>query len=263
MRVEDVTDYFKLRRFTANPAEIVRFRTRHHAGDRLCVQFLHAPPVDIRGGCADFHMFHRIFLRDEYRLNGLSDLSCVMDLGANVGMFSTRAAMIARRVIAFEPFPANFESLRKNVANRPNVEAVCEAIAGEPGSLRLFRPRFAEMTGAVSSFSDTGLLDTTEYDEVPATTLDAAFERFNVASCDLMKVDIEGQEYEVLHAASEETLSRIQRIYGEYHDVRPEDPRTRIEAFTKFLKSRGFNADVIPHRKKSNHGMFYAVRAGA
>src|SRR5262245_14629723 len=96
----------------------MRFRKRQREGLELEVRMRQGGPLRLRGGRADFHMFHRIFLRDEYRLRALlaAPLECVVDLGANVGLFSARVAPLARRVIAYEPFPESFARLRANLA---------------------------------------------------------------------------------------------------------------------------------------------------
>ena len=99
-----------------------------------------------------------------------------------------------------------------------------------------------------------------QYDEVPARTLDDLFERHEIDACDLMKIDVEGAEYDILHAASDDTLARIRRIHGEYHNVNPENPETRIDHFASFLRSKQFDLDVLPHQRRDNHGLFFAVR---
>jgi len=263
MRREDVTDFFKLRRFTANPWEIVRFRKSQSSGEELQVRFLGEPPLWLEGGRADFHMFHRIFLRDEYRLGGVaaSVLPCVIDLGANIGLFAARAAQIARRVLAFEPNPVNFARLARNTEERLQIAIEQRAVAGKPGSLRLYRPRGAGMSGSYSSFSTGNEQLSDEYDDVSAVTLDGIFADHEIETCSLLKIDIEGQEYEVLYATSDATLGRIQRIHGEYHNVNPATDDTRIEALEAFLAGKGFDIEVIPHRRKPNHGMFYAIRS--
>lgn len=262
MRREDVIDFFKLRRFTANPWEIVRFRKQQSRGEELAVRFLSEPPLWLEGGRADFHMFHRIFLRDEYRLGGIaaSALPCVVDLGANIGVFAARAAQVACRVLAFEPNPINFQRLARNTESRLQVGIEQSAVAGKSGSLRLYRPRGPGMSGSYSSFSTGNEQLSDEYDDVSAVTLDRIFAEHEIASCSLLKMDIEGQEYEVLYAASDATLGRIQRIHGEYHDVKPATDDTRIEALQGFLAGKGFRVEVIRHRRKPNHGMFYATR---
>jgi FkbM family methyltransferase len=264
MRIEDIHDYFALRRFTENPWEILRFRKRQKAGDELEVRLKGGAPLYVRGGVTDFHMFHRIYLRDEYRVarHPAGSFSCVVDLGANVGLFSARASELARRVVAYEPFPENFACLQKNVAFRKNVEAVPEAVAGRTGMLKLYRPHNESNSGSYSSFvyDDRALSEV--FDEVPAVTLNALFERHAIDCCDLLKMDVEGSEYEILHAAGDAVLERIQRIHGEYHNVRPEDPGTRIENFGAHLESKGFVFEAVPHRRKENHGLFFARRPG-
>jgi FkbM family methyltransferase len=223
---------------------------------------LDSPPVHVRGGTTDFHMFHRIFLRDEYRLDGHADWECVVDIGGNVGLFSARAAAIARRVITYEPVAENFAQLQVNCSGRANIEAVRVAVAGRSGSLRIYRPAARGLTGVHSAYRDMGGLMSDEYDEADAITLDELLRRHDVAHCDLLKIDCEGAEYEILHAASDETLARVDRIHAEYHNVSPDDPRTRVGNFEAFLQGKGYATEVDPHPRKPNHGMIFAERRG-
>ena len=261
MRLEDVRDYFKLRRMVDNPREICCFRKGQKPGQSLVVQFRDEPPLYLRGGRSDFHMFHRIFLRDEYRLSAIApqSLECVIDLGANVGIFSSRAAVLARAVFSYEAFPGNAEQLEKNLGARKNVAVEIKAVAGSPGKLSLFMPRNRGSSGAFSTFPDLQV-DAESSVEVPSVTLNQIFEEHSIDRCDLLKLDIEGMEYEVLHAVDEDVMSRIRRIHGEYHNVEPDNAITRIDHYASFLESKGFVVDVVPHKRKANHGMFYAGR---
>jgi len=261
MRLEDVGDYLALRRIAANPWETVRFRKTRKPGQTLAVQLRASAPLALRGDSNDFHIFHRIFLRDEYRLAQLpAQLGDVIDLGANVGLFTARVAPRAKRVFCYEPVPANFSQLERNVAQLPNVTAFREAAAGAPGTLRIYQPESDALSGRHSAFAEVSAHMTARYDEVPARALDEIFARHSIEACDLLKIDVEGSEYEILHGASDATLARIARIHGEYHDVAPEDPRTRIDAFAGFLRGCGYSVDVAPHRRKPNLGLFFATR---
>jgi FkbM family methyltransferase len=261
MRTEDLRDYLRLRQLTLNAWEIVRFRKRKRPGTVLRVRLRDGRSFELRGGQQDFHIFHRIFMRDEYALrpHGGRAWGCVVDLGANVGLFAIRASELAKRVICYEPFPGNLEQLRRNTADWPAVEVVGQAVAGEAGVLRLYRPRGAGMSGVHTLHAEESHASA-EYDEVPATTLDAIFERHGVEHCELLKIDVEGAEYDILGAASGGTFARIERIYGEYHDVRPEDPATRIGSLKRLLVERDFRVRVVPKVGKDNLGMFYAER---
>jgi FkbM family methyltransferase len=265
VRLEDLRDWLALRKIARNPWQVVRFRKSHREGDVLQVKLRDAAPLELRGGRADFHMFHRIFLRDEYRLRSAVPalLDCVVDLGANVGLFSARIAPSARRVIAYEPYPAHFAQLVKNTAGRTNVENVQAAVAGKSGTVRLYEPVNAGQSGTHSLHAESGGYMSQRFVDVPALSLDELFARHALDACDLLKLDVEGSEYEILYGASAATLARVRRIHGEYHDVGREDPRTRTAAFTRFLREAGFEVEVVPHRRKDNHGNFFAVRPDA
>lgn len=53
--------------------------------------------------------------------------------------------------------------------------------------------------------------------EVPTFGLEQMLDRCDWGTADLLKIDIEGSEYETLLAATPNTLSRIRRIAMEYH----------------------------------------------
>ena len=264
MRLEDIKDYFKLRRIAANPWEIMRFRKMHRHGKTLEVKLLDGHRLYIRGGGEERHTFHRVFLRDEYRLNKHRHVSwdCVVDLGANVGFFSCRVAPLARRVICYEPVPGNFAQLKRNVEGRQNIYPVCEAVAGKTGTLRLYRPKYDVWGTRYSMYHEANPNTSKDFDEVPSITLDQLFDRLQIGRCDLLKMDVEGAEYDILWTTSEETFSRIRRIYGEYHQVHSHESEMNTGNLNSFLRSKGFEVEVVTKRRKVNYGLFFAVRVG-
>ena len=262
VKLEDFGHYLELRRLATNPWEALRFRKTQLWGRTLELQLVGEPPLFLRGETNDYHMFHRIYLRDEYGLSNRRGWECVIDLGGNVGIFSARASGVAKRVVAYEPVPENFARFQLHCGERPNVEAVRAAVASKSGSLRIYRPRLPGMTGVFSSFREMGGHMTDDFLDVDAITLDELMERHQVMHCDMMKVDVEGQEYEIVNSASDANLARIDRIHGEYHNVQEQDPRTRIDHFAKYLQSKGYEVDTRPHKRKANHGFFYARRPG-
>lgn len=264
MKLSDLTDYVALRRIVRNPAQVALFRKNRNPDRELVVEMRGQPSLYLRGGREDFHMFHRIFLRDEYRLATLpraGRFGCVVDLGGNVGMFAARVAPEAERVITCEPLPLNLERLRKNTRGFQNVTVVPAAVSRQSGTLKMFAPRAEQMSGAFSAYGGSEQFDPDTSWEVPAVTLAELFDTQGVEHCDFLKVDIEGSEYDVLQALDDEMFKRIDRIHGEYHNVQPEEPRNRWETLEAWLRSKGYEVDVTYHRHKKNHGMFYARRA--
>ena len=176
----------------------------------------------------------------------LPDDATVVDIGAGIGDFTLHAArrVPGGRVVAYEPDPGSFRLLEANVsANRVrNVVAVRAAVGGGANELRLCDARrAAERSTAVARGEDGRL--------VPATTLDRLFEEHGIESCDLLKIDCEGGEFDILFAASPGALARIGHICLEYHD---DATAFRHDDLVRFLEERGFGVRLRPdpvHRR--------------
>ena len=129
----------------------------------------------------------------------------VLDAGANIGyMAAVAAAAGAGKVISFEPHPALFARLSRNLGRWNNdprfagrFDARQEAISSEIGNATLFVPKsgFAENQGLASL---EAMLDRDAYQEVrvSTTTLDSIIQEVG-RSVGVLKLDIEGHE---LHA---------------------------------------------------------------
>ena len=183
MRFEDITDYLRYRKLTENPMEILRFRKRQMEERELHVRFRERPHLYLRGGREDFHMFHRIYMRDEYRLNPFlrQGLDCVIDLGGNVGLFASRVAPYTRKVITCEPMPENYARLERNLRGWDHVIKHNWAVSDRKKTMRLYRP-YVDRKSGIFSFDRQGrehvLSD--EYIEVEAVGLPDLMELHNV-----------------------------------------------------------------------------------
>jgi hypothetical protein len=63
--------------------------------------------LHVRPNTIDPEVFREVFVNDSYRLNDAPVLDTVVELGGQVGLFTVRAAALARRVISLEPHPEN------------------------------------------------------------------------------------------------------------------------------------------------------------
>jgi FkbM family methyltransferase len=115
-----------------------------------------------------------------------------VDVGANVGGYSVRAAAAGMKVHAFEPNPDNTRALRRNAEINGLSIDVVECALGASDTTASLIPN-----GAVSRITEEGGID------VAMRALDG----FELATVDLMKVDVEGYELEVLRGATQ-TLRR-------------------------------------------------------
>lgn len=163
----------------------------------------------------------------------------VVDVGANVGVFSLWAArrLGAERVVAIEPSPRMASALRANLA-RNDVEHVTVlevALGGERGEAALYR-RGAEVMDTLfqrdnygSDFESAGI--------VKIVTLEDVFTMLDIDRCDLLKLDCEGAEYEILFGVSDDTLAKVRHIAAEYHVGLNEHGPGSLQ---RFLEDRAF-----------------------
>jgi FkbM family methyltransferase len=149
----------------------------------------------------------------------------VLDIGANMGSYTIWAAHQGARVYALEPERNNVVRLEANIQLnklQPNIIVVPDAIFSHTGVVRL----------AVSALSPgghtTGVIDGVE---VPSVTIADLLIRENIDSVDILKIDVEGAEYEIFGSIEKETFSKINSIVGEYH-LRP----GRLENFQTLYK---------------------------
>ncbi len=120
-----------------------------------------------------------------------------IDAGANVGYFTVLYSGLAKEVYAFEPAPAVFERLSRNVAlnGLGNVRALQLALSKEKGKLTLFESKISpghDSTVKRFEHDRSILVDAVGLDEVVGPS----------ARDVVMKVDVEGSEMDVLLGAS-------------------------------------------------------------
>lgn len=145
-----------------------------------------------------------------FYLETLREGMTVFDVGANVGeltLLFSRFVGASGSVHAFEPCGQAFGRLETvcGAASLRNVRLNRLALAeGEgPVSLHVYDDDFMSWnTRAVRPLEDYGIaVKPVGVEEVPATTLDLYCERGGVAEIDLLKVDVEGAEFQVLVGA--------------------------------------------------------------
>src|SRR5882672_7880044 len=119
----------------------------------------------------------------------------VFDIGANVGMYTVRAAKrvgAGGRVHAFEPTPQVAEKLRENILlNRlSNVTVQQVAVSDVPGVCTFFLEEECNQNSLVAT-AGTPI-------QVKAITLDAYLNAVGMTQVDMIKIDIEGAEAKAL-----------------------------------------------------------------
>lgn len=151
----------------------------------------------------------------------LSDADTFLDIGANVGIFATNIASFCSiypklRVYAFEPNPDTANRLRLN-AEPLGVEVFAIALSDRSGTLEFVDGAVSNVFTTVenaSSYSISGENTTCECRRLDDLSIDG--------NSLVMKIDVEGQEWEVLQGAiSYFQAGRVKAVYlDDYKDSR-------------------------------------------
>ena len=150
--------------------------------------------------------------RDEWAfyLSYLREGMCVFDVGAHIGeltLFFSRFVRDAGSVHAFEPNKASFEQLRAacHAAARSNIMLTHAAVAEEEREVELnvYDTEYASWSSlAERPLHNYGIfVKPIGKEKIAATTLDAYCLNHDVPNIDLLKIDVEGAEYQVLLGA--------------------------------------------------------------
>ena len=215
----------------------------------------------MQAGSHDIRVLNEVWLDRVYEPD--ADFSVregwtVLDLGAHRGSFAVRAALAApkTRVLAVEPEPENLRYLNANIAlNRlGNVAVHAAAVSADPGEALLYVA--ARGSGTNSLLRERVKGDKGVSVAVPTIRLDDLLEKAD-GQVDLMKMDVEGAEYAVLHAVSSNALRRIHRIVLEYHGVTGLDAEAVRDDLQSHLQGNGFECAADKDRS-----LLFARRRG-
>lgn len=137
-----------------------------------------------------------------YRDN-LSSGNVVLDIGANVGIYSLLGADIIGdqgKVYAFEPSSITYNTLLENISLNgfKNISAHQLALSDQSGKLKLAKPTNAKLTHEYADmfnyldYSSKG--ESSDSDFVDVLTVDEFVSSHNITKVDFIKIDIEGAE---------------------------------------------------------------------
>lgn len=173
------------------------------------VQAHNGPLLYARPGSTDETVIREIWQENVYRMEPGDCDGVVVDIGANIGAFTTYAALHgASRVIAVEPDYDNLQVFNLNVETlslNPRILMWPCAVWSSQGSVQ-----FLSSAGG-SRVEPTGPL------LVPAHTLAGILSASSSPSIATMKMDIEGSEYPVIASTPREVLQCVCYLTMEFH----------------------------------------------
>jgi FkbM family methyltransferase len=166
----------------------------------------------------DFKVINETWIENVYRIHQGQFFGggVFIDVGANIGAVSLFVDSFNKdrednskiKVYAVEPEPNNLYLLSQNIENNPteNITIVNNAIWHEE-----------KMVSISNRGGNSSIVDTDEdKSEVLAITLETLFSTYNIKEVDVMKIDIEGAEFDLIINTPAETLAKINRLVLEF-----------------------------------------------
>lgn len=169
-----------------------------------------------------------------------SEITTVIDCGANVGAFTIWAAARCNcRVFAVEPTPNAVQILQHNVSQLGGrARVMSAAVMGQRGTTTMFNA----LHEAVSSTLpwrvgwDQDIRET----ETTAVTIEDVFDASGFETVDLLKIDVEGAEAGIFETVSPEVLHRVRIALIEAHPAIGVD----TAAIAARLRQSGMNVAI-------------------
>jgi natural product biosynthesis luciferase-like monooxygenase protein/amino acid adenylation domain-containing protein/non-ribosomal peptide synthase protein (TIGR01720 family)/FkbM family methyltransferase len=230
-------------------------------------------------------IYREIFEEEVYLQHGVTLFpgDCVVDVGANIGLFTLFAERRApgAQVYSFEPVPPVFAKLRDNVAwNGAGARVFNAGLSSRSGAAEItFYPQWSGMSGLYADAredeeitraflrnQDARLAE--HADELLAgrfegqvfrcvlKTLSEVIRESSIERIDLLKVDVEKAELDVLRGIAEADWPRIGQIVIEAHDR-----HGNLQEIRDLLAAHGFRIAVDDSGLLEGTGMvnLYAV----
>ena len=204
-----------------------------------------------------FVNYREFFVWDRYSCFNLSGCEKVIDIGASIGLFTKYMLNKgAKEVYSVECDDRSIKALISNFSYFDNVQIIPKAIHSHEGEMNLY---FKEDNPLVNSLnfddSEFHLHSSPTYKVVQTTTLEKLIKQTGWQQVDLLKIDIEGSEWEVLDNTPDCVFETVNKILLEYHW-----PKKRLYDVIDRLHSLGFKHWFEPgFTEEDNNGtvLFY------
>jgi FkbM family methyltransferase len=183
-------------------------------------------------------------IRDHSFWDRFGDSPLLVDLGANVGSFASEflAAYPTASAVLVEGDPFLTDIIQRKFASCPQVQLFRGLVGPQNDKgAKFFLSKIPEGNSVHARFSDSWATGECREIHVEMITLQALLELAHCTHVDLLKVDIEGSEWDVLDGLTEHEAQLIEQISVEFHDFMDPKLRPRTEVCIERLKRLGYS----------------------
>lgn len=136
----------------------------------------------------------------------------ILDVGANIGDETARFLVHypSAHIVSVEPAPRNFAILKKTFKEIKNVELINGAVWPVKTNLKIVPGRTMEAFTVIETSDNLG--------SIPALTIPDIMEKMDWDAIDILKLDIEGSEYELFTRNHKEWTGKVKVFIFEVPD---------------------------------------------
>ena len=190
-----------------------------------------------------FRNYREFFVRDIYKDFNLDNCSNVIDAGASIGLF-TRYMLNkgTQNIASVECDDRSITALVSNFIHNPKVKIISKALSDNNGEKTLYWDDANPLVNSLSmEDSDFQYYDSPNTKIVPTITLETLIHNLGWETIDLLKIDIEGSEWDVIPNTPDYIFNNVHKILLEYHL-----PKGRLQPIIDRFSTLGFNHKFEP-----------------
>lgn len=202
-------------------------------------------------------IFSEIFTDQQYFKHGIvvNEGDCIFDVGANIGLFPLflNQSFNSIKIYSFEPIPSIFEVLEKNmqlhsiknvflfnygISSENKAEVGFTFYSNMAGNSTIKPLEKLQQRNVMESFLTQEKVEyyfQNQQVQGELRTLSSVISELEIDTINLLKIDVEGAEYEVLQGIEEKDWGKIKQIIAEVHDV-----EGRLDKIKNMLITHGF-----------------------
>jgi FkbM family methyltransferase len=175
----------------------------------------------------------------------LIDGKVFFDVGANIGSYALSLHRKAKKIYAFEASKTNINYLEDNIrANGiDNIKTINKAISSEDNrNIKIYLSPDAGGNHSIYDKFDG------KYENIKTITLDSFYHRNNIEEIDIIKIDVEGAEFDVIKGANQ-TLNKFKPLLIiEFCSTNASAAGFQLSDLYFHLKNLGYESYMIKNR---------------